>query len=69
MAEGDLVLLICGSCGRTRKMWTHDWERWKKKRRESGTVVLCEKPSTIRGSKAKCLGVLDEAPEGTPEKS
>jgi hypothetical protein len=44
-------------------MWADQWERYKKMREENGTVLLCEKPSVVRGSKSKCLGVLDEQRE------
>ena len=58
-----MVTLVCGWCGRTRQMWADQWKRYKKMREENGTVLLCEKPSVVRGSKSKCLGVLDEQRE------
>jgi hypothetical protein len=60
MEQIDRVTLICGQCGRSREMRVEEWARYKERRAKNGTVVLCDKPSAVRGSKSKCLGVLDE---------
>ncbi|HEX6805515.1 MAG TPA: hypothetical protein VF133_17685 [Terriglobales bacterium] len=64
--EGD-VILLCGNCGRSKRVGAEYWKEWEEKRRRYGTVMLCDRPSTIPGSKAKCLGVIGEAPKGYKE--
>jgi hypothetical protein len=41
-------------------MSAEDFERYKEERFRTGKVRLCDKPSTIPGSKKKCLGVMVE---------
>jgi len=41
-------------------MSVEDFERYKEERFTTGKVRLCDKPSTIPGSKKKCLGVMVE---------
>lgn len=64
MDDEDDVILLCGNCGRTKRVGAEYWREWEEKRRRYGTVMLCDKPSVIPGSNAKCLGVLGEAPKG-----
>jgi hypothetical protein len=65
MDELKSVTLVCGTCGGTKNIWASEWANWKKRRDESGTVMLCSKPSTIPGAKKgrKCEGVMMEESE------
>ena len=59
----ERVILVCGTCDRKRTIQKTEWEQWKKRREQSGTVILCDFPSIIPKSKNKCKGVLHELSE------
>jgi hypothetical protein len=60
METCDFVVLACGYCGAEIRMQREEFEAYRKERFKTGRVLLCDKPSTIPGSKQRCGGVMVE---------